>query len=241
MLSIVLKELKGNFNSLVAYIVIGVFLLFTGLFTWFFQDSNVLDYGFSDLGSFFRLTPYLFFFLIPALTMRQFSDEFKSGTFELLLTKPLSYWQIVLGKFFATAITILVALVPTFIYYFSIVKLGNPAGNIDSAAVVGSYIGLILLACSFVSIGLFASSVTDNQIVAFVIAAALIFFFYDGLHQFAQLFSGKLLYYLDYFSLSFQFDSLQRGVIDSRNVIYLLSITALFLFLSRIIISKKTK
>lgn len=239
--SIFLKELNAYFNSAVAYLIIGVFLVFTGLVTWVFPDSNVLDYGFSDLGSFFQLTPYLFFLLIPALTMRLFADEFRGGTFELLMTKPLGLRQIILGKFAAAWVTIGTALLPTIIYYFSIYKLGNPVGNIDGAAVFGAYSGLFLLAGVFISIGIFASSLTDNQIIAFIIGMALCIFFYEGLHQFAQLFSGKTQYIIDYMSLQFQFEALGRGLIDSRNVIYLLSICFFFLYCSFIKLQTKSR
>lgn len=233
------REISSYFNSLVAYIVIGVFLIFSGLVTWFFPDSNVLDYGFADLGSFFQLTPYLFFFLIPALTMRLFADEFKSGTYELLLTKPLNIREIIGGKFFAAWATILAALLPTLVYYFSVYQLGNPVGNIDTASVIGAYAGLFLLAGVLVSIGLFTSSLTDNQIIAFVLGAAICLLLYDGLHQFSKLFSGKTQYYIDYLSLNFQFESLSRGVIDSRNVIYLVSCTLLFLFFTQLRLLRK--
>ncbi|MFT7000357.1 MAG: ABC-2 type transport system permease protein [Spirosomataceae bacterium] len=241
MRSIFLKELIAYFSSAVAYLIIGVFLIFTGLFTWVFPDSNVLDYGFSDLGSFFQLTPYLFFLLIPALTMRLFADEFRMGTFELLMTKPLSVGQLVLGKFFAAWLTIAAALVPTIIYYISVYQLGSPVGNIDSAAIIGAYAGLFLLAGAFVSIGIFASSLTDNQIIAFVIGMTICIFFYEGLHQVAQLFSGETQFIIDYLSLQFQFNSLGRGLIDSRNLIYLISVCFFFLYCSYLKLLSKSR
>jgi ABC-2 type transport system permease protein len=241
MRSIFLKELNAYFSSAVAYLIIGVFLIFTSLFTWVFSDTNILDYGFSDLGSFFQLTPYLFFLLIPALTMRLFADEFRMGTFELLMTKPLSIWQIVLGKFFAAWLTIAAALIPTIIYYMSVYQLGSPVGNIDSAAVIGAYAGLLLLAGAFVGIGIFASSLTDNQIIAFVIGVTICIFFYEGLHQVAQLFSGETQFIIDYLSLQFQFNSLGRGLIDSRNLIYLISVCFFFLYGSYLKLLSKSR
>lgn len=232
MLTIFRKELNSYSNSLVAYIVIGVFLVLVGLFTWFFE-SNVLDYGYADLNNFFQLTPFIFIFLIPAITMRSLSEEFKSGTIELLFTKPLTEWQIILGKFLAILLIIFVALLPTLLYYYSIFQLGSPKGNIDSAAVWGSYLGLLLLGASYASIGLWASSLTDNQIVAFIIGAVLCYFFYDGIHQFSNIFSGVTQYWVNYFSLSYHYESLGRGLIDSRNIIYLLSIISMMLFLSK--------
>lgn len=239
MLTIFRKEINSFLNSLVAYIVIGVFLVLVGLFTWFF-DSNVLDYGYADLNNFFQLTPYIFIFLIPAITMRSFSDEYKSGTIELLFTKPLSEWQIILGKFFATLLLIFIALLPTLLYYYSVYQLGNPKGNIDSAEVWGSYLGLLFLGASFAAIGIWASSLTDNQIVAFIIGAVLCYFLYDGIHQISNVFSGITQFSINYLSLSYHYESLGRGLIDSRNIIYLLSIIFVMLFLTKQkLISKK--
>ncbi|WP_394993918.1 gliding motility-associated ABC transporter permease subunit GldF [Emticicia sp.] len=240
MLAIFRKELNSFLNSLVAYIVIGVFLVLVGLFTWFF-DSNILDYGYADLNNFFQLTPFIFVFLIPAITMRSFSEEFKTGTIELLFTKPLTNWQIILGKFFATFLLIIVALLPTLLYYYSIYQLGNPKGNIDSAAVLGSYLGLLLLGGVFASIGLWASSMTDNQIVAFIIGAVLSYFLYDGINQFANIFNGTTQYFINYLGLSYHYDSLGRGLIDSRNVLFLVSIIFLMLFLTKLQLTAKKK
>ena len=240
MIAIFRKELNSFLNSLVAYIVIGVFLVIVGLFTWFF-DSNILDYGYADLTNFFQLTPFIFIFLIPAITMRSFSEEFKTGTIELLFTKPLTNWQIILGKFFATFLLIIVALLPTLLYYYSIYQLGNPKGNIDSAAVLGSYLGLLLLGGVFASIGLWASSMTDNQIVAFIIGAVLCYFLYDGVNQFANIFNGTTQYFINYLGLSYHYDSLGRGLIDSRNVLFLVSIIFLMLFLTKLQLTAKKK
>lgn len=238
MIAIFRKELNSFLNSLVAYIVIGVFLVLVGLFTWFF-DSNILDYGYADLNNFFQLTPFIFVFLIPAITMRSFSEEFKTGTIELLFTKPLTNWQIVLGKFFATFLLIFVALLPTLLYYYSIYQLGNPKGNIDSAAVFGSYLGLLLLGGVFAAIGLWASSMTDNQIVAFIIGAVLSYFLYDGINQFANIFNGTTQYFINYLGLSYHYESLGRGLIDSRNVLFLISMIFLMLFLTKLRLAAK--
>ena len=232
------KELNSFLNSLVAYIVIGVFLVLVGLFTWFF-DSNVLDYGYADLNNFFQLTPFIFVFLIPAITMRSFSEEFKSGTIELLFTKPLTDWQIILGKFLATFLLIFVALLPTLLYYYSVYQLGSPKGNIDSAAVFGSYLGLLLLGGVFAAIGLWASSMTDNQIVAFIIGAVLSYFLYDGINQFANIFNGTTQYIINYLGLSYHYNSLGRGLIDSRNVLFLGSMIFLMLFLTKLRLAAK--
>jgi ABC-2 type transport system permease protein len=240
MLAIFRKELNSFLNSLVAYIVIGVFLVLVGLFTWIF-DSNVLDYGYADLNNFFQLTPFIFVFLIPAITMRSFSEEFKSGTIELLFTKPLTDWQIISGKFLATFLLIFIALLPTILYYYSVYQLGSPKGNIDSAAVFGSYLGLLLLGGVFASIGLWTSSMTDNQIIAFVIGAVLCYFLYDGINQFANIFSGTTQYISNYLGLSYHYNSLGRGLIDSRNVLFLGSMTFLMLYLTKLrLVAKKS-
>jgi len=238
MLTIFRKELNSFLNSLVAYIVIGVFLVLTGLFTWVFE-GNVLDYGYSDLNNFFQLTPYIFIFLIPAITMRLFSEEFKSGTIELLFTKPLTDWQIILGKFLASFILIVISLLPTVLYYYSVYDLGNPKGNIDSSAVIGSYVGLVFLGGVFAAIGLWASSLTDNQVVAFIIGALGCFILYDGIHQVAQLFSGSTQYLVDYLGLSYHYESLGRGLVDSRTIIFFLSVIFLMLYLTKLQVAAK--
>lgn len=239
MLIILKKEFFAFLNSLIAYIVIGVFLLLTGLVVWIYPDSNVLDYGYADLTSFFELCPYILILISPAITMRMLSEEFRTGTIELLFTKPLSTADIVTGKFLAALSILVLALIPTLIYYFSIYQLGNPVGNVDSASVAGSYFGLVLLASAYSAIGIFTSSLTSNQVVAFIIAAALSYFFYDGIHQLAQLFRGSAQYYTDYFSLSFHYSSLGRGVIDSRNLIFLLSFVVVFIMGTILILDKK--
>src|SRR3984885_14521814 len=180
MLSILKKEITAYLSSLVAYVTIGVFLLVMGLFLWVFPESSILNYGFAALDSLFNTAPYLFMFLIPAITMRSLAEERKEGTFELLLTRPLTHWQIVMGKYLASIVLVLFALIPTLVYYYSVYTLGEPQGNIDTGGVIGSYIGLFLLGASFAAIGLFASSISKNQIIAFTVAVFLCFFFYSG-------------------------------------------------------------
>lgn len=239
MLSIFNKEVGTFFNSLIGYIVIGVFLMLSGLFMWLYPSSNILDYGYAEMTSFFDFSPYIFLFLIPAITMRMFSEEFRSGTIELLFTKPVSVYGIIFGKYLATIFIVVLALLPTLVYYFSIYSLGNPPGNIDSAAVVGSYFGLVFLSSAYAAIGLFTSSVTKNQVVAFILAAVLCYFFYDGLGQLSQLFRGGLQFYINYLSISFHYSSLGKGLIDSRNILYLLSFTFLFIFFTKLSLNKK--
>jgi ABC-2 type transport system permease protein len=241
MLAIFSKELNSYLNSLIAYIVIVLFLVLTGLVLWVFPSTNILDYGFAEMDSFFQFTPFVLLFLIPAITMRSFSEEFKTGTIELLFTKPVSALDIINGKFFASWLLVFVAIVPTVVYYFIISYLGNPTGNVDTARVIGSYFGLVLLAGVFVSIGLCISSLTENQIVAFLIAAFACYFWFDGIHQLSELFTGGSGYWLDYFSLYFHYESLSRGLIDSRNVLFLVTVIVLILLLTQFILNQRKK
>ena len=241
MIHVLSKEFSSFLNSLIAYVVIGVFLIGMGLLVWVFPDTSLLDYGYADMGTLFSLAPYVFIFLIPAITMRSFAEEKKAGTMELLLTKPLTNWDILLGKFFACFLLVLFSLLPTIIYYASIYQLGNPAGNIDTPGVIGSYIGLILLGGVFCSIGIFASSITPNQIVSFIVAAFLCFIVYTGFDSIAMLDSVK-----DYaltvrqWGITYHYESISRGLLDSRDLIYFLSVTWLILFLTRIILAART-
>ncbi|TDB65798.1 gliding motility-associated ABC transporter permease subunit GldF [Arundinibacter roseus] len=233
MLAIFQKEISSFFNSLIAYMVLTAFLLAVGLIVWVFPDSNVLDYGYADLGAFFDLTPYVLLFLIPAITMRSIAEENRSGTLELLLTKPLSDASLVLGKFLANWLLVALMLLPTGMYYLSIYQLGNPPGNVDSAAVAGSYVGLLLLGGALTSMGLWASSLNDNQIVAFVIGVFLGFVWYVGFSALSQLLgSGGLALFFSQAALDQQYQALGRGLIDIRNVVYLLSLMGFFLILT---------
>ncbi len=180
MLQVLSKEFNSFLNSLIAYIVMGVFLTAVGLLMWVFPETSVLEYGYADMSTLFSLAPYVFIFLIPAISMRSFAEEKKAGTMELLLTKPLTDWDIILGKYLACFLLVILALVPTVIYYFSIYMLGDPVGNIDTPGVMGSYIGLILLGGVFCAAGIFASSITTNQIVSFILAAFLCFILFSG-------------------------------------------------------------
>jgi ABC-2 type transport system permease protein len=233
MLVIFRKEINSFFSSLTAYIVMAVFLTTIGLLLWVFPSSSVLNYGYADLGAFFNLTPYILVFLIPAITMRSFAEEFKNGTIELLLTKPLTDLGLVLGKFLANVVVVLLMLLPTLAHYYTVYQLGNPVGNIDSGAVFGSYIGLVLLSAVFVAVGLWASSLTDNQIVAFVLGVFVCFLFYVGIGALSSLdIWGSASYLFSWLALDQQYADLGRGLIDSRNVIYILSIAALFIWLT---------
>ncbi|MGZ3751196.1 MAG: gliding motility-associated ABC transporter substrate-binding protein GldG [Mucilaginibacter sp.] len=235
MYSILKKEITSYLSSLVAYVTIGVFLLAMGILLWVVPASSILDYGYASLENLFSMAPYLFMFLIPAVTMRSLAEERREGTFELLFTRPLLDWQIVLGKFFACVLLVLFALLPTLIYYFTIYHLGNPQGNIDTGAVIGSYIGLFLLGSSFAGIGLFASSLSKNQVIAFTVAAALCFFFYIG---FDLLSSIPLLqnFELQNLGITEHYDSVSRGVLDTRDLTYFVCLSALFLGFTLLVI-----
>jgi len=233
--SILKKEITSYLSSLVAYVTIGVFLLVLGLFLWVFPDSSILDYGYASLDSLFNTAPYLFMFLIPAITMRSLAEERKEGTFELLLTRPLTDGQIVLGKFFACVLLVLFALIPTLVYYYSVYTLGNPQGNVDTGAVIGSYIGLFLLGSGFAAIGLFASSVSKNQILAFTIAVFLSYFFYSGFDSLSSLLSLQNLG-LQNLGITTHYQSVSRGVLDTRDLCYFICLSALFIWLTLVAI-----
>lgn len=234
MLAIFRKEINSFLNSLIGYIVMVVFLTASSLFLWVFPNTNVLDYGFAEMNTFFDYTPFIFLFLIPAVTMRAFAEEVKGGTMELLLTKPLTEWQIIGGKYLAACCLILLTLLPTLIYYISIYQIGNPAGNVDSAGVFGAYIGLFLLGAVFASIGIFTSSLTDNQVVAFLIGVFICFFLYVGISAIASLnVWGASGYILSQLGLDYQYYALGRGLVDSRNIVYFGSAIALFLCLTK--------
>src|SRR6202000_2261133 len=226
--SILKKEITSYLSSLVAYVTIGVFLLVLGLFLWVFPDSSILDYGYASLDSLFSTAPYLFMFLIPAITMRSLAEERREGSFEVLMTRPLTDAQIVIGKFLACVLLVLFALIPTLVYYYSVYQLGTPQGNIDAGAVIGSYIGLFLLGSGFAAIGLFASSVSKNQIIAFTIAVFLCFFFYSGFDSLGQLLSLQI-YALQDFGAPAHFQTISRGVRDTRDLGYFIILAGLFI------------
>jgi ABC-2 type transport system permease protein len=238
---ILTKEFNAFLNSLIAYIVIGVFLTSMGLLMWVFPETSVLDYGFADMDTLFSLAPYVFIFLIPAITMRSFAEEKRSGTLELLFTRPLTEWDIVLGKFLASFLLVLFALLPTGIYYLSVYLLGDPVGNIDASGITGSYIGLMLLAGVFCAIGIFASSITTNQIVSFILAAFLCFLLFTGFNSLAALnvWSGNVLV-IKQLGILYHYESLGRGLIDSRDVIYFISLTALTVLATKTILAART-
>ncbi len=239
MLAILKKEINSFFASPIGYLVIAIFLVLNGLFLWVFKgEFNILDYGFADLSAFFLLAPWILIFLIPAVTMRSFSDEKKQGTLELLLTKPISHIKIILGKYFGAFILIIITLLPTLLYVFTIYKLGTPEGNLDIGSTLGSYFGLLFLVAAYTAIGIFASSLSDNQIVAFIIAVFICFLFYIGFEGIADFTSSR---FIEQLAMSTHFKSMSRGVLDTRDILYFLSITVFFLMLTKTNISKETK
>lgn len=235
MYSLFVKEIRSFLSSLIGYIVIVVFLLAISLFMWVVRgDTNVLDGGYANIDALFGIAPWVFLFLIPAITMRSFADEKKTGTIELLLTRPLTDLQIILAKYFAGFILVLISLLPTLIYYYSVWKLGIPQGNIDSGGTWGSYIGLLFLGSSFVAIGIFASSLTDNQIISFILAFALCFFCYIGFEKISSLsLFGKADTFIQALGINQHYNSLSRGVVDTRDVIYFFSFNAFFVLLTK--------
>lgn len=232
MKSIIVRELKSFFGSPIGYLVIAIFLLLNGLFLWIFNgDYNILNSGFADLSPFFTIAPWILIFLIPAVTMRSFSDEKKQGTLELLLTKPLSIWEIVNGKFLGAMLLIVIAIIPTFIYVYVISSLGMPEGNIDMGSTIGSYFGLLFLIAAYCSIGIFTSTLSENQIVAFILSVFLCFVFYIAFEGLAT-YLPSAENFISSLGMDNHFKSMSRGVIDTRDVLYFISLTILFLSLT---------
>lgn len=233
MLSICKKELHQFFSNLTGYIAIILFLLVNGLFLFVLKDSNLFDFGYATLDKFFELAPWILIFLVPAITMRSLSEEIKSGTFEILRTKPLSCWQIVLGKYLSVLVVLLFVIVPTVVYIFTIRYL-SASGSIDAGGIAGSYIGLFLLAAVFAAISLCCSSFTGNAVVAFLISAFACLLLYFGFNAVSKLpvFQGAADYYIEMLGIDFHYRSVSRGLLDSRDLVYFLSLLFLFLFVT---------
>lgn len=235
MYSLFVKEISGFFHSLTGYIVIVVFLIINSLFLWVFDGPmNLLEGGYATLDPLFSLAPWVFLVLVPAITMRSFAEEKKGGTLDLLLTRPVTEMQIVLAKYFAAIVLVMLALLPTLIYYYSIVYLGNPPGNIDKGGAWGSYIGLLFLASAYAGIGICCSSLTDNLIISFILAVMVSLFICYGLEQVSVLVSmGKFGKFILSLSIIEHYRSMSRGVIDTRDVVYFIALITLFLILTR--------
>jgi ABC-2 type transport system permease protein len=241
MLTLLKKEIQSFLSSLVGYISITVFLLVVSLFMWVLKtDMNVLENGYATLDTLFAIAPWVFLFLIPAITMRLFADEKKSGTIELLLTRPLTDMQIILAKYFAGFILVLFSLLPTLIYYYTIHYLGNPVGNIDTGGMWGSYIGLLFLGSAFVAIGVFCSSVTDNQVISFIVSLFLCLFFYKGL-DFISVFPlfTKIDHIIIALGIDSHYASMSRGVIDTRDALYFVSLIVVFLLSTKTVLESR--
>ncbi|MDD5507596.1 MAG: gliding motility-associated ABC transporter substrate-binding protein GldG [Bacteroidales bacterium] len=241
MIALLKKEIDSFLNSMIGYVVIVVFLLVTGLFLWVFPGQfNIPDFGYATLDSLFVIAPFVFLFLIPAITMRSFAEEQRSGTLEMILTKPLTDVQILTAKFLAGFLLVVFSLLPTLIYFLSVYSLGQPAGNLDMGGTWGSYLGLLFLGAGFVAIGLFASSITDNQIVAFVVAVLICGFAYVGFELIHSLeLFGKSTLFVQTLGIQSHYASISRGVIDTRDVIYFLSLIALFLMLTFLVMKSR--
>lgn len=239
--SIFKKELVSFLGSLSGYVALVLFLATAGLVLWVLPDSNILDYGYASMDQFFRFIPWMLAFLIPAITMKSFSEEYSQGTMEWLGTKPLTDLQIIGGKFLAAFTLVVIALLPTLVYLFSIQWLSMDGALLDYGAIGGAYLGLFLLAAGFTAIGLFCSSLTGNQIISFLAAAFVSLVFYDGFGAFSNIeaFRGGADYYLAMPGMDFHFESMGKGLLDIKDVIYFLSLTALFIALNRFVLQRR--
>jgi len=236
MLAIFKKEIRSFFSSSIGYLILGLFLLLNGLFLWIFKGGfNIFDYGFADLSNFFLLAPWVFLFLIPAVSMKSLSEEQKLGTLELLLIKPTAIFKIVLGKFLGVLVLCILAILPTIIYVYSISSLGLVEGNYDIGVVIGSYFGLLFILAMYASIGVFSSSLSDNQILSFIVAIVISFALFYGFEAIATLSSnGATQQTLKAFGAKNHFESIARGIVDTRDIIYFISFTFFFLYLTTI-------
>lgn len=240
MLSLFRKEINSFFSSITGYVVIMIFLLVNAFFFWVVPDNNIISYGYADMNIFFENAPYIFLLLIPAVTMRSFAEEKSIGTIESLITKPISETNIIMAKYLASVVLVIFAILPTFTYYFSLYSVGNPPGNIDSGAVMGSYLGLLLLGSIYISIGLFASSLTDNQIVSLLLSIVLCLVITEGFNIIGSLtfFKAFNLFILEMGVLP-HYVSISRGVIDTRDMVYFLSANAFFLLCTKTVLQKR--
>ncbi len=235
MRSIFIKEINSFFSSIVGYVALLVFLAFCGVFLWIIPDFSILGYGYASMDRFFEIAPWLLLLLVPAVTMRSFADEFRTGTIEWLSTKPVTEIDIIMGKYLATVALIVFALLPTLLYVYTINNLSFPGISPDWGAITGSYFGLFFLAATFGAVGIFCSSLTSNQVVGFLISLLSCYLLYTGFEHLSKLprFSEGIDYYLSMIGMEFHYNSISRGLIDSRDVVYFLSIITLFIALTR--------
>lgn len=240
MINIFFKEINGFLYSLIAYVVIGVFLTALGLLMWVFPESNVLDYGFADMTTLFSLGPFVLMFLAPAITMRSVAEEVKTGTIELIAVKPIRTLDIILGKYLAAMSLTLFAILPTLVYYITLYQLSSPVGNLDTAGIIGSYFGLLLLSSVFISIGILSSSSTENQVISFISASFISFLLFTGINSLANIdVWSNFSLFISSLSLEYHYNAMSRGVIDTRDVLYFISVDILFLYLSVLILKNK--
>ncbi|MGX8713063.1 MAG: gliding motility-associated ABC transporter substrate-binding protein GldG [bacterium] len=235
------KELRSFFSSLMGYLTLGVFLTLTGLMLWVLKsDFNILDFGYAGMEGLFLIGPFLYLFLIPAITMRTFAEERRNGTLETLMAHPLRHWTIVFAKFLAGWTLVLVSLLPTLVCYFSVYSLGYPVGNIDTGGVMGSYFGLLLLGGAFVAIGLFCSSMTGNQIISFILSAllsAVAYLGFESLYRMELFGSGDL--FVKSLGMMDHYESISRGIVDTRDVLYFASVATIFLMATRLVLQSR--
>ena len=239
MKSLFFKEINSFLGTLLGYLVVSIFLITIGLIVWVFPDTSILEYGYADAEPLFVYTPYVFIFLIPALSMRSIAEEKKSGNWEILKTSPLNTKEIILAKYFALLILVLLALLPTLLYFYTLYQLGDPPGNLDQAGFFGSWIGLLMMGAVFSSIGLFASSITKQQVLAFVLGVFFCFILYFGFTAVADLQLGPWSSFFEEISLSYHYSNLGRGVVDSSDVFFMAALIVLFLGLSVLISDKE--
>lgn len=241
MFALLRKEINSFLSSLAGYISIIVFLIANGLFIWVFPgEFNILENGYSTLNSLFVIAPWIFLFLIPAVTMRLFADEKRMGTIELLLTKPITDMQIVVSKYLSGVLIVIISLLPTLIYFISVYFLGTPTGNIDTGGTIGSYIGLFFLASIYTAIGIFASSITANQVVAFIVAMLICFFFYTGFDSISTLLPyGYMTDFVLNIGIQEHYTSISRGVIDLRDITYYVAVIICFLLATRTVLESR--
>ncbi len=242
MFQIFKKEISHFFSGATGYLSMLLFLTINGLFLFIFPDNNIFSSGYATLQPLFDIAPWVFLLLIPAITMRLFAEEWKDGTMEILLTVPLKEMQIISGKYLSGIFLLLFALIPTFIYYVTVRSLAVGSSDVDTGAIVGSYIGLFLLGGVFTAIGTWCSSLNRNTVVAFLLSVFFCFMLYSGFGTLSQIpvFSGGADYYLQLLGIRYHYQSISRGVIDLRDVIYFLSIIAFFLFLTKLSLDKRT-
>ncbi len=241
MTAIFRREITAFFGSLIGYVVIGIFLITLGLFLFVFPDTSLLNYGLATLDPFFNIVPNIFIFLIPAICMRSFAEERATGAIELLVTRPVREIEIVLGKYFACLTLVLLALLPTLLYWYTVYQLGAPLGNIDGGGTLGSYLGLAFLAAGMTGIGIFASALTSNQIVGFLVGTLLCFFLYFGFDYLSRLpfLIGRGDDIVESFGLFYHYESLGRGLLDTRDLVYFISIAGLFIVLTMVVLERK--